>query len=68
MYAMRLNVDGMTCSHCERAVEQALAAMPGVVRVTADRGASEVVMEGEGPWDRAVIEEVLDEEGYALRP
>ena len=30
---IRLKVEGMTCGHCEKAVEKALAAVPGVQRV-----------------------------------
>jgi len=34
-----LRVEGMSCSHCQKAVEQAVRALPGVMSAEADLGA-----------------------------
>jgi copper chaperone len=44
----KLQITGMTCQHCVRAVERALAAVPGVTRVQSiDLGRGEAIVEGE---------------------
>ena len=61
----RLNVRGMTCGHCESAVERALADVPGVTRVVkVSREESVAVVEGEA--DPAALLEAVREEGYEV--
>ena len=61
--SVRLQVSGMSCGHCERAVEQALSEVPGVVRVVSvSRTQGEAVVEG-NPDPRALVD-ALAEEGY----
>ena len=61
----RLRVSGMTCGHCESAVQRALAGVPGVTRVVAvSRGESLAVVEGQA--DSAALLEALREEGYEV--
>ncbi|MBK8640388.1 MAG: heavy-metal-associated domain-containing protein [Chromatiaceae bacterium] len=44
---IELKVEGMTCGHCEQAVRQALAAVPGVTAVLeVDRGQQRAAVEG----------------------
>ena len=44
---MKLTVKGMTCGHCERAVEKALTGVPGVDRVVrVSHKAEEAIVEG----------------------
>jgi copper chaperone len=60
----KLKVSGMTCGHCERAVERALAQVPGVervVRVDRQRGEAEVA----GTADAGALVAAIEEEGYA---
>ena len=60
---IELKVTGMTCGHCEAAVEKALAAVPGVERVTkVSRSEERVTVEGEA--DTAALIAVIKEEGY----
>jgi len=60
---IRLRVRGMTCGHCERAVEKALAAVAGVTRVVeVDRERGLAVIEGTP--DVAALVEAVREEGY----
>jgi copper chaperone len=60
---IQLNVEGMTCGHCEKAVKDALAEVPGVTRVVAvDRAQSLATVEGEP--DVAALIAAIEEEGY----
>ena len=60
---IRLNVSGMTCSHCEAAVRRALEAVPGVSAVgTVDR--AKEVAEVEGNPDIGALIAAIRAEGY----
>jgi len=59
----QLEVQGMTCGHCEAAVRKALEAVPGVSRVVqVDRNANRAVVEGDA--DAAALVAAIKEEGY----
>ena len=61
--SVRLRVSGMSCGHCERAVEQALSEVPGVTRVVSvSHAQGEAVVDGD-PDPEALVEAVA-EEGY----
>ena len=58
-----LNVEGMTCGHCEAAVRKALEAVPGVTRVVeVDRSRNVAVVEGDA--DTSALVAAVVEEGY----
>ena len=57
-----ITVDGMSCGHCEQAVEEALEELEGVARATADREAGEATIEGSAEPDRLVA--AVEEAGY----
>ena len=60
---IKLNITGMTCQHCVKAVNQALADVPGVekvIDVNLERG--EATLEGQPEIDRLI--EAVAEEGY----
>jgi copper chaperone len=59
---MRLDVDGMTCGHCERAIAAAVARLGGQARV--DRAAGTV--EVDGPVDPDAVRKAIEEEGYTV--
>lgn len=59
-----LKVDGMTCGHCEKAVETGLAAMPGVRAARADRAAGLVTLQLEAEVDPALLKAAIAELGY----
>ncbi|MBA1146812.1 cation transporter [Ectothiorhodospiraceae bacterium WFHF3C12] len=64
---IRLKVEGMTCGHCEKAVEKALAAVPGVQRVVGvSREEQQAVVEGQPAVESLVA--AVEEEGYAATP
>lgn len=58
-----LNVEGMTCGHCEAAVRKALETVPGVTRVVeVDRSRNLAVVEGDA--DASALVAAVVEEGY----
>ncbi|WP_435105675.1 CopZ family metallochaperone [Arhodomonas sp. AD133] len=63
---INLTVTGMTCGHCEKAVEEALGELPGVERVVkVSRADEEVVVEGDPDVDALIA--AIKEEGYEAR-
>lgn len=64
---IELQVTGMTCGHCENAVNKALAALPGVTRVVkVSRDEERVVVEGDA--DVQALIAAIEEEGYNAKP
>jgi len=60
---IKLKVTGMTCGHCEAAVEKALSAVPGVERVLeVDRQREQAVVDGSS--DPAALIAAVAEAGY----
>ena len=63
---IKLNVTGMTCGHCEKAVEKALSEVPGVEKVVkVSRESEEAVVEGNA--DSAALIAAIEEEGYEAK-
>ena len=61
-----LNVSGMSCGHCVRAIGEAIRALDGAAEVQVDRAAGEVRVDS-----RLSLEQLLAairEEGYEVRP
>ena len=64
---VELKVTGMTCGHCEAAVNKTLAALPGVTRVVkVSREDERVVVEGDA--DVQALIAAIEEEGYTAEP
>jgi copper chaperone CopZ len=59
---IELKIDGMTCSHCQRAVHQALQKLPGVEHVRVDLEHGRAIISGSA-LSSAMISAV-EEEGY----
>jgi copper chaperone len=60
---IKLKVSGMTCEHCEKAVEKALSAVAGVDKViNVNREHNEAVVEGQA--EEAALLAAVREEGY----
>jgi copper chaperone len=60
---IELQVTGMTCQHCVRAVREALGAVPGVTRVVeVDLGSGRATVEGDA--DPEALIAAIKEEGY----
>lgn len=64
---IELKVTGMTCGHCENAVNKALAALPGVTRVVkVSRDEERVAVEGDADVQSLIA--AIEEEGYTAEP
>ncbi|AKG05467.1 MULTISPECIES: copper chaperone CopZ [Salimicrobium] len=63
-----LNVEGMTCGHCESAVKGALAELDGVkeVQVSLDTGKVDVTYE-EGKVTDEQMKDAVEEQGYDVK-
>lgn len=60
---IELKVEGMTCDHCEQAVRQALARVPGVTAVlVVDRAQQRATVEGDA--DPAALIAAIKDEGF----
>ena len=60
------NVQGMTCGHCERAVQQALQAVDAQAQISIDRANHQVRVISEA--DPAALAAAIQEEGYEVSP
>ena len=58
-----LNVEGMSCSHCENAVKTAVSKIDGVTGVTVDLAGKTVVVDHKGV-SPDVIKETTEELGF----
>jgi copper chaperone CopZ len=61
-------VNGMTCSHCVRALTQEICAIAGVDSVRIDVPTGTVTVTACEPVDPADIAAAVEEAGYALAP
>ncbi len=59
-----LNVTGMTCGHCEKAVTQALQQVDANAQVRIDRTANQVDVESTA--GREALVQAITEEGYQV--
>ncbi len=60
-----LTIDGMSCGHCVRAVEEALSALEDVQVVKVEIGRA-VVEAGPGAVGKEVFSAAIEEEGFQL--
>ena len=60
-----LMVSGMTCGHCEKAVESALKGVPGVQSVRVDLQGGTATVQGEA--DPQALMAAVSEEGYSAQ-
>lgn len=58
------HVQGMTCSHCERSVTQALHSVDPLAEVRIDRASGQVQVQSEAPRD--ALAQAIAQEGYAV--
>ena len=63
----RLEVNGMTCSHCERAIADELGTVPGVITVDVDAATGIVVIGCSYEPDPDAIRIAVHDAGYDLR-
>jgi len=60
----KINVEGMTCSHCESAVIRAVSAINGVTDVTVDLAEKTVTIAHDESVTAACIQSEIEEQGY----
>ncbi len=61
---LTLNVTGMTCDHCVKAVTHAVRAIPGAGAVVVDLARGTVAVQGTP--DPAAVRAAIAEEGYEI--
>ncbi len=64
MSTLALRIEGMTCQHCVRAVNEALTELPGVTVERVEIGKASVALDGTRVVPAQVIDAVQDA-GYA---
>jgi len=67
MEKTKLRVEGMTCGHCEIAVQDAVRKLPGIKNVKADKGKKEASVE----YDASLVTpdqiiSAINETGYSV--
>lgn len=59
-----IKVEGMTCGHCEKAVNGALKDIEGVQTVNVDLASGDVEVTYETPATIEQMEEAIEDQGY----
>ncbi len=67
MSRMIVRVDGMTCAHCNMAIEGAVAQIDGVTAVRADFTTGSVEVDVDGELNESAVRDAIAEEGYEVR-
>jgi copper chaperone len=68
METVKLNVEGMSCSHCEKAVKNAVGALNGVKNVTVSLKDKTVTVEHDAA--KATLDQIkheIEEQGYEVK-
>ena len=61
-----LTVEGMTCHHCEMAVEKALSEISNVKSAKADHSNKTVLVQYKGELDINLVKEKVEKAGYTF--
>lgn len=67
MEKVMLNVEGMSCSHCENAIKKAVGALDGVNEVNVDLNGKSVTVEYDAA--KVTIDQIkfeIDDQGYEV--
>jgi copper chaperone len=62
-----ITVDGMTCGHCENAVQTEVGKLDGVTDVAVDLATGQVTISAETAPDAGALREAVEEAGYEIR-
>jgi copper chaperone len=60
----KLNVEGMSCAHCENAVKKAVSAISGVANVEVDLAGKTVTVTHDKNVTADAVKSVIEELGY----
>lgn len=66
MEKITISVEGMSCTHCEKRVEQAVKRVRNVINARVDFRTKSVEIAYEGEIDQNEVRERLKEEGYEV--
>lgn len=61
-----LNVDGMSCEHCVKAIKKAVGSLPGVSNVSVDLKGKTVTVEHDQALSLDKIKYEIEEQGYDI--
>ena len=61
-----LQVEGMTCGHCVKSVENSVGALNGVERVLVELNNGTVAVEFNNDVDVKIITETIEDQGYTV--
>jgi copper chaperone len=68
MEQVTLNVSGMSCGHCVKAVEGSVGELQGVNKVAVDLAKGQVAVEFDGKLvSLEKIKETIDDQGYDVK-
>lgn len=59
-----INVDGMSCSHCAKKVENSLKEIDGVVKVSVNLDKKEVIITSKFEIDTNLLRKKIEDLGY----
>jgi copper chaperone CopZ len=59
-------VSGMTCDHCVHAVQQEVAAVPGVRAAEVELASGLLTVTSDEPVEESSLRDAVDEAGYVL--
>ena len=65
MTTLSYSVPGVSCAHCQRAIEDEVLQVQGVESVEVDLGAKTVTVSGD-PLDEVAVVAAIDEAGYEV--
>ncbi|HEY5039101.1 MAG TPA: cation transporter [bacterium] len=63
-----LKIEGMTCDHCVRSVQTALASVPGVEKAEVSLSQKQAVVTHEGLLNLVAAQKAVEVEGYQAGP
>ena len=61
---MQITIDGMSCKHCVKAVEDALKEVPGIKNLKVEIGKAS--FDAQNGFNEAQAKSVIDEAGYSV--
>ena len=67
MKTISLQVSGMSCGHCEKAVTNALMAIEGVENVEVDLKTGNVKINAQENVSEQVLKDAVEEQGYDVK-
>lgn len=62
----KLSIEGMSCNHCVKRVENGISELPGVKSVKVNLGSKSALVETVDEFDVQLLFNAVDEAGYDL--